>query len=447
MEKREELYHMTQKEMVRLKVAERLLAKEMKIDEAARILNISTRQVKRITERVKRSGPGAVIHANRARKPANATDNIIKDLVVELKKDKYQSANFSHFTELLSEKENITLSQPTVHRILVSAGIKSPKKKKKTREHRYRKRMECAGAMVQIDASPYCWLGSANLNLHGAIDDATGNILGLYLAKEECLSGYFEVARQMVKNAGIPLSIYSDKHTIFFSPKRKLSIQDELEGIREPYTQFSAAMSELGINLIAAGSPQAKGRIERLWATLQDRLVVEFLLNGIKDIDDANMFMQNYINEFNRRFSVAPKGETVFRKAAKAINIDYILCRKLKRKLDNGSALSYKGEHYQLISNGRIASTIPRSSVTVLLSERIGMKAKYSGKIYSLVKIDKARKKAQVVKNDKRASPAKVLKEHPWRKGRCAASAYITMDKELIAGLFNSTVAWKNEAF
>ena len=145
---REEKYHMTEKEMTRLKVAERLIDGEMMVSQAADILMLSTRQVIRIKERVRRFGPGAVIHGNRARIPINATDVNIKDLVVELKKDKYQGTNFSHFTELLEEKEGIFLSQPTVYRILNAAGIKSPKKKKKVREHRYRKRKDCPGMMV-----------------------------------------------------------------------------------------------------------------------------------------------------------------------------------------------------------------------------------------------------------------------------------------------------------
>ena len=256
---RKEQYHMTEKEMVGLKVAERLIEGQMKIEEAARILNISTRQAIRIKGRVKKIGPEAAIHGNRERKPKNATEDNVKDLVVELKKDRYGKANFTHFAELISENEKIHLSRPTVHRILAGAGIKSPRKKKKTKAHHYRKRMDCPGAMVQLDASPYPWLGGGKLNLHGAIDDASGNVLGLYLAKEECLEGYFEVARQMIKGSGIPVSTYNDRHTILVSPKKaKLSIDDQLEGKIEPYTQFSAAMDELGITMIAAGTPQAK---------------------------------------------------------------------------------------------------------------------------------------------------------------------------------------------
>ena len=448
MNTREETYHMTEKEMVRLKVAERLVEKEMKVRQAADILMLSTRQVIRIKERVKRFGPGAVIHGNRKRRPINATESKVKDLVVELKKDKYQETNFSHFTELLYERESISLSQPTVHRILTSAGMASPKKKKKIRAHRYRKRMDCPGAMVQLDASPYDWLGSEELALHGAIDDASGDITGLYLCKEECMKGYFEIVRQMIKEFGIPVSIYNDKHTILVSPKKgKLSIEDQLDGKTEPYTQFSAAMEELGVNMIPAGSPQAKGRIERLWGTLQDRLAQEFALNEIKDIDSANDFMKKYIPKFNARFSVIPKGGSVFRKLASGINIDYILCRKYPRKLDNGSAFSYGGNYYQLISGGKPATTISKSMVKVMISERIGIKAKYSGKVYSLARIEKPKAKGFIKACKDRVLAAKPAVNHPWRGEKSNGFKYDPRDKELYAGLYNSTVAWETDTY
>jgi len=444
---RKEQYHMTEKEMVRLKVAERLIGGQMKVEEAARILNISTRQVIRIKGRVKKIGPEAAVHGNRERKPKNATEDIVKDLVVELKKGRYEKANFTHFAELISENEKIHLSRPTVHRILTKTGIKSPRKKKKIRGHHYRKRMDCPGAMVQLDASPYPWLGGEKLNLHGAIDDASSDVLGLYLAKEECLEGYFEVARQMIKGPGIPVSTYNDRHTILVSPKKaKLSIDDQLEGKQTPYTQFSAAMDELGINMIPAGSPQAKGRIERLWGTLQDRLVVEFALNGIVDIDSANLFMAKYMDKFNRRFSVKPKGEPVFRKLSSGVDIDYILCRKIPRKLDNGSAFSFKGGYYQLISGGKSAATIPRSGVKVMIGSRIGIKAEYSGKVYSLAKIEKP-KKDKKVKKRIRPLPKKPAIDHPWKSGNSYGLRHDHRDKEIAAGFFNSTIAWEPDRY
>lgn len=439
---------MTEKEMVRLKVAERLIDGYMKIDQAADILMLSTRQVIRIKERVKRFGPSAVIHGNRARKPINATDDNIKNLVVSLKKDKYLGTNFSHFCELLCQKENITLSQPTVHRILTSVGLKSPKKKKKVKVHHYRKRMDCPGAMVQLDASPYPWLSSQELALHGVIDDASGDILGLYLCNEECLEGYFEITRQMIAGYGIPLSIYSDKHTILFSPKNgKLSIEDQLEGKTEPYTQFSAAMSDLGINMIPAGSPQAKGRIERLWGTLQDRLVQEFAINKIKDVESANEFMKKYIPRFNKRFSVMSKGESVFRKLASHINIDYILARKYTRKLDSGSAFSYGGDYYQLLCSGKPAAVIPRSTVKVLVSEKIGIKAEYSGKVYSTLRIEKPAVKSFVKVGRNKKILVKPAADHPWKSSNSDGFKYDRRDSKLYEGLYNSTIAWETDSY
>jgi len=448
MSKREETYHMTDKEMARLIVAERLIEGEITVKGAAAVLKLSTRQVKRIKKKVRLNGPGATVHGNRERKPVNAVDDKTKDLVVELKTKKYGGTNFSHFAELLAEREDIIISRPTVHRILRDAGIASPKKKKKIRAHRYRKRKDCPGMIVQLDASPYRWLGGEDLNLHGAIDDASSNILGLYLCKEETLEGYFEVARQMIGGPGIPISTYSDKHTIFFSPKDKLTIEDQLEGRTSANTQFSRAMSELGVSMIPAGSPQAKGRVERLWGTLQDRLIQEFSLNGIKDVESANKFMKKYIKKFNRRFSVVPKGEPVFRKLGKAINLDYILCSKILRKLDGGSAFSYRGKYFQLVSGGKVAATIPRSKVSVLTGNIIGIKAEYSGKVYSVARLEALPKVASdhiKAKPKTGRLPKKPAASHPWRSGYPGGFAYDRSDPDIAKGLFDSTLAWNPE--
>ncbi len=448
MNTREELYHMTDKEMARLKIIEKLLEEEISIKDAAGVLGLSDRQIKRIKKKVRLSGPIAIMHGNRERAPINKVENTVKDLVVKLKYEKYQGTNFSHFAELLKERENIVLSQPTVHRILRNAGLFSPRKKKKIRAHHYRKRKDCPGMMVQFDSSPYSWLGGMRLALHGAIDDASSNVLGLYLCREETLEGYFEVVRQMVKGHGIPVSIYSDKHTIFFNPKGKLTLEEELEGKTAPYTQFSSAMDELGINMIPAGSPQAKGRIERLWGTLQDRLVQEFSLNKIKDIDDANKFLRNYVKKFNKKFSVKPKGDPVFRELAKEVVLDYILCRKEIRKLDNGSAFSFKSKYYQLISNGKVAAGISRAKVKVLTSKKIGIKAEYSGKIYSVLGVEVLPKieSSHIKENIKTEKlPKKPANTHPWKN--CSFKIYDKREEKIAVGLYDSTIAWENDGY
>ena len=442
MNTREELYHMTKREMAKLKIAERLTAGEMTVRGAAEILGLSTRQTLRIKKGVRIYGPGALIHGNRTRKPVNAVEDKIKDLVVELKREKYAGTNFSHFRELLTEREDINLSRPTVHRILRGAGIVSPKRKRRVRTHYYRKRKACPGMMVQLDASPYQWLGGSRLSMHGAIDDATGKVLGLYMCTEETLEGYFEVVRQMIAGFGIPVSIYSDRHTIFFSPRGKLSIEDELEGKSQAHTQFSQALSELGVRMIPAGSPQAKGRIERLWGTLQDRLAQEFNIAGIKDVKSANKFLGGYMANFNRRFSVRPRGESVFRKLKEDTSLDYILCTKVRRKLDSGSAFSYRGSYYQLVSRGRIARSIPRSSITVLTGGRIGIKAEYSGKVYSVKRLETRPEIDMKTRVRKKRVYGRVPASHPWKSGYAALGGYDKADSKTMEGLLNSTLAW-----
>ncbi|MFZ3105812.1 MAG: hypothetical protein WA105_00340 [Candidatus Hydromicrobium sp.] len=197
--------------------------------------------------------------------------------------------------------------------------------------------------------------------------------------------------------------------------------------------------------MIPAGSPQAKGRIERLWETLQDRLVQEFIINGIKGVEAANKFMAKYLSKFNLRFSVSPKGDPVFRKLDRDINLDYILCRKEPRKLDSGSAFSYKGKYYQLVSDGKVAATIPRSRVTVLTGKRTGIKASYSGKVYSVARLEARPKVASDLfkaKPKTRRLPKKLAANHPWRSSYPSGFRYDRSDLDIAKGLFDSSLAW-----
>ena len=223
---RKEIFNMTQKEITRLRVINQTIDKVLTIREAAELLVLSERQVIRLKKGVVQEGPASIIHKNRGRKPKHATVNKTKDLIIDLKSDKYKEANFNHFQELLEEHENIQVSYPTVYRILTEAGIKSPKKHRKRKTHHRRKRKPQKGMLVQIDASPHEWIiGGNSFDLHGAIDDATGEILALYFTPNECMEGYFEITRQIITNHGIPTSLYCDRHTIFISANDgKLSI-------------------------------------------------------------------------------------------------------------------------------------------------------------------------------------------------------------------------------
>ncbi|MCG9967436.1 ISNCY family transposase [Pelotomaculum terephthalicicum JT] len=380
------LYLMSQEQIKRYTVIEKTLEGSMSIKEAAAVLDLSERQVIRLKKGVRQNGVTALIHKNQGRKPAHAIPDVLKQNIVALKTSgKYKDANFKHFQELLEKHEQIKISYASLYKILTCADIKSPKKRRLYKPYRRRKRKPQEGLLIQMDATPYNWFrGRTKYTLHGAIDDATGKIVGLYMTKNECLQGYFETTRQIILNYGIPISIYSDRHSIFLSSKAdKLTIEDQLEGKVCNDTQFGRAMKELGVTIIPARSPQAKGRVERLWETLQSRLPVEFKIAGINTIDQANEFLTDYIPEFNRMFSVEPQdAESAFRQLHAGLDLDCILCVKQKRKIDNGGVLSFYGKHFRVIQHDNQHAVPPHISVNVLVCSTRGVCVEYKGRIY-----------------------------------------------------------------
>jgi transposase len=392
----EKLFLMTQKQLNRFHVINMVIDKKMTNKEAAASLGLSVRQIIRLKKGVIKEGPSFLIHKNKGRKPAHALSEKIINKIITLKKSvKYSSANFLHFQELLQEHENITISYNALFKILNDAGIKSPKKHRKTKIHHRRKRRSKEGQLIQMDASPFDWFNNNQmLDLHGAIDDATGKVVGLCLAKNECLQGYFETVRQLVTNHGIPISLYTDRHTIFRSPKAdKLSIDEQLAGKTAPETQFSRAMHELGVTIIPARSPQAKGRIERLWNTLQSRLPIEFKIANITTIDQANDFFKSYIPKFNAKFSV-PAYDTLnaYRSINENLNLENILCVKEHRILDNGLVFSFYNKHFKIISNNSNSMIYPKTKIKVLVSPMFGIKAQYGEKIFEVTPFIKREK-------------------------------------------------------
>ncbi|ADG81913.1 ISNCY family transposase [Thermincola potens] len=441
---------MTQDERNKLYMARCLIDGKMTIREAAEILSLSERQVKRIKKGVKEYGEAFVIHKNRGRKPSHALTDEVKNLVVNLKKsEKYSKANFSHFQELLEEHESISLSKPSVYRILVSNGLTSPKKHSKVKHHKRRKRKPQRGMLVIIDASPHAWFfNNKECSLHGAIDDATGEILALFFTPNECLEGYFQLMKTVISNNGVPLAVYTDRHTIFRSPKAdKLSLEDELNGKTVKATQFGRAMAELGINLIWAKSAPAKGRIERLWETLQSRLPVELSIAGISTMEEANAFLATFIKKYNEKFAVEPKDpQSAFRQLENNINLDYILCLKDTRQVDNGSTFSFESVYYRVIRNGKVMPVIPKSKVTVLKSSQFGLKVEYSGAIYDVEALEELPPKQAAPKQPKRSrKPVIPGENHPWRTNsvKFPVTMYDESDREILEALYSSRLAWR----
>ena len=373
------------------------------VKEAAEKLGISERQVQRLKKEVSTNGPAALIHKNTNRTPSHAMTEELKAKILKIRdKPGYKNANFQHFQELLDVNHQISISYSALYRLLTAEGQKSPKKRRRFKKHRRRKRHPQAGSLIQIDASPFDWLGmGTKMSLHGTIDDATSQVTGLYLCKNECMFGYHEVMRRMVSVFGVPDSIYADRHTIFRSPNAdKAKAVDAPKGMKVNETQFGRAMSELGIKIIAARSAQAKGRIERLWDTLQSRLPVEFEIRGIKDVEAANAFLSNYIFALNSEFAVEPEDvESAFLPLEEGTILDHILCIKETRTLDSGQEFSYSGKRFQIEKTDYSNWIPPKAVITVMLSPYIGIKAAYKNMVFDTKPAEKKKKETPAKKS------------------------------------------------
>ena len=375
-----------QEEIKRATLIEACIDGQCTVKQVANALGLSERRVKQIKKEVKEHGIKSITHGNRGRKPKNTIPNETRKKILELRSSyEYELSNFKHFQEILKERENIDISYSALYNILHKAGIKSPKKHRKAKLHHRRKRKESEGMMLQADGTPFDWFGTGEkYSLHGFVHDATGKITGLYMCKNECLLGYLEVLRQTLENFGIPISLYPDKYSVFFPPKKvndHITIEEQLNGREKGITQFGRIVEELGITMFPANSPQAKGRVERLWETLQSRLVTEFRINKIKTTEEANRFFPEYIKKYNSKFAVEPVNKkTMFLKLPKKYNLDELLCVKFERIIDNAGVFSINNSKFQIMDR-RLP---PKTKIQVYLSEKFGMIVKSNNKVYDV---------------------------------------------------------------
>ncbi len=406
---------MTRKQLNKLDIINKANAGFLTVAEAASALGLSERQVQRLKKEVRESGPAAVVHKNSLSAPHNAIPPDVAEEIISLKKSHvYESANFCHFRELLSEHHGIDLAYSTLHGILSNADIKSPKKRRRFKPHRRRKRHPQSGLLVQVDASPFPWFkgDGKKYSIHGAIDDATGQITALYMCKNECLHGYFEMLRRMIQNYGVPMSLYADRHSIFQSPNKEKAVFDSSIHVND--TQFGRCLRELSIELIPARSPQAKGRIERLWETLQSRLPVEFALRGISTIDEANDFLATYIYAYNSEFAVEPKlADSMFHKLPEGMNLDFILCVKEIRTVDTGGVFSFHNRSFKVEENAYSGLVPPNAKCQILTSPKFGVKLQYRGIIFNVLNYVPPRRKPSSKK--KSFVPHGVAENHPYK--------------------------------
>lgn len=376
---------LTEMEIEKLIVIQSVIDGKRTGKEASDKLNLSERQIWRLVKKVKDNGIEGIKHGNCfSNQPRFITDEF-KENIKKLKlSNDYSDTNFTHFQELLEERENIKISYTSLYKILTEYGIKSKKKHKARKIHRQRKRKSHEGELVQADGTPFDWFKDGNMySIHGFIDDSSGKVLGAYMCEHECLLGYLETLRQMLKNYGIPKCLYPDKFSVFFPVKaQKLTIEEQLQGKTKPTTQFKRIIDVLGIDMFPASTSQAKGRIERLWETFQDRLVTEFKLNKIKTIDEANEFLKKYIKKYNKRFSVkAESEESYFETVPSYMDLDLLLSIKLTRKIDNSGSFTIKNKKFQILNN----NIMPKSKINIYISKKIGIIAEHNNTKYKVI--------------------------------------------------------------
>ena len=367
-------------------VFEKLRDRKMTNTDASEALGLSVRQIQRIKRAFETKGHEVFLHGNTGRKPARVFSERVREQVVE-KASLYKGTSCQHISELLKAKDGVFISAKSVIRILKEKGMDLCCGHKGPRRRRCRERRKKRGELIQLDASPFDWLSNGTMcSLHGAIDDATSEIVALWLAETEQLNGYFHVLANMIRTSGIPRTLYMDGHTIFFSPNDgKLTEEEELEGKTVALTQFGKALDILGVQPIRASSPQAKGRVERLWGTLQKRLPVDMRVSGVRSIEEANRFLVEYIQCHNKRFAVeALDEESAFLPGPPEELVRFILCIREKRKTAGDSSISWKGGKY-IIEEKRGEQKLFRrgTPVSILTLMDGSLAAQYEEEIYT----------------------------------------------------------------
>src|SRR5919199_2711854 len=324
---------LTTREQTRVLVLQRLERGEMTAAEAATVLAVSVRQVRRLLAAYRQEVVAALAHGNRGRTPGHTITAEVRQQVLARATTDYAGANFQHLRDLLAQ-EGLVLSRASVRRILLEAGVPSPRTCRRRAHRRRRARRTQEGALVQIDGSPHAWLEGRGppLVLLVALDDATGKILAALFRGQEDTHGYLLLLRQLVATQGCPLALYHDRHGIFqVNPARRQTLEEQLAGQRAP-TQFGRALQELEITSIAAQSPQAKGRVERLFGTLQERLVLALRRAGATTLEEANALLPAFVAAYNGRFAVPAADPTpCYRPFVPLSRLDASCCFKYVR--------------------------------------------------------------------------------------------------------------------
>ncbi|PIQ90139.1 MAG: ISNCY family transposase [Candidatus Omnitrophica bacterium CG11_big_fil_rev_8_21_14_0_20_41_12] len=418
---------MTQGELKRLHVIHKALDKLITQAEAAGIIGICLRQAQRIVKAVKAQGDKGVIHKSRGQASNRALPDKIKDKALKLYQEKYHDFGPTLGAEKLLEIDKIKINDETLRLWLLQAGISY--KKRKARPHRqWRERKHSFGEMIQMDGSHHDWFEGRGPEcvLMGYIDDATGRPFGRFYSYEGTLPAMGGLKRYIEK-FGIPVSVYLDKHPTHKSTKKQ-DIEDELNNL-EPLSQFERASEELGIRVIHADSPQAKGRIERLFKTFQNRLIKEMRLKGIKTIEEANKLLMYYLPAYAKRFAVQPANNTdLHRPVTKSVDLNAVFCVKTIRVLRNDFTVAHNSKLYQIENN--------LNAKKVMVEERANSSIHISYKSMDLkFKEITTRPKKQQKEPQSPKIPDNAQRTAAWRRFRLPGSIKFEAREEALAGV------------
>ncbi len=408
----EDMIMARQGELRRLHVIQKVLERGIKQGDAAEILSLSPRQIRRIVKRIRREGERGIIHQSRGRPSNRRIAGKIRDKVIELYRRRYRGFGPTLASEKLQERDGIRISDETLRKWLMEAG--DWRRHRRARRHcQWRERKHHCGEMVQMDGSHHDWFqgrGPACV-LIGYIDDATGRVFARFYDYEGTMPA-MESFKRYSEAYGLPLSVYVDKHTTYKSTG-KPTVEDELNN-RKPLSEFERALKELGVEVIHAHSPQAKGRIERLFGTLQDRLVKEMGLRGIRTMEEANRFLEDYLPLYNQRFAVdAREREDLHRPLGRGVDLDGILCMKTERTLRNDFTLAHDRKLYQVEDKvrGKKVMVEDRLDGTVVMTYR-GQRLRFREITTRPVK-----EQAELPVMVRLRKPYRPGLDHPWRRG------------------------------
>jgi len=412
----DQLYIMSNRELTRLEVMQRLKDGRLIQKEAAQVLGVSIRQVKRLWQRYQKQGAKGLVSKRRGQASNNRLEAGVAQQVLDLIKKKYSDFGPTLAHEKLVEIHKLGISRESVRKLMIEEGLWKSRRVKQTGVHQMRERRACLGELVQIDGSDHAWFEerAERCTLLVYIDDATGNLLELMFVPDETFFAYGAASRHYFERYGKPIAFYSDKHSIF-----RVNVQLPL-GANSGLTQFGRAMQELDIQILCANSPQAKGRVERANQTLQDRLVKELRLRNISSIADGNAFLPEFCEDFNHRFAVPARStHDAHRPLLKTENLDLILTHQKTGQLSKNLTLQFNKVIYQIQSD-RPQYALRNAQVTICENAKGDISILYKNKPLAFTTFKKLPHQAQPVDTKHVNQAVQAAKppaaNHPWRR-------------------------------